>query len=439
MIISNDPVQDLSPGNEVSEVQSWYDPQVEFLEVGVWNNGDFSTKTYGPDASGIYGGMQGVGGLESVSASGHLSETRFVQDYFGNVIGTIANGAVAWNPTRFSSYGPVQGYQQPALSLGVDLPESLGYRGKRVDETGFVYLGARMYDPVSGHFLSADPLGHSASQDLYSFCGGDPINSFDPDGRCGDFALGAATVAARPGTWATTEEVGDAMRMLNQPSYQGPNLTTPIIGAPTLGMIGLLLTPTTFGPEPDMTVYPSTQPQQGFVLGEGQSRDQEGTIRDRSGAPVRDQNNPLNPINFENRDWQPDQPGLRLPKNGSWSGTPGNSLFYPNNPQVLAITGDNPIRWIQGRPDFRPWSVLPLQFEPGELSGLHTLDIPTILEAIQQEKDFDTRSQALQWLNQNNLTPHHSFGDTVEIIPRPLNDLLRHTGGAYDLRNPPAP
>jgi hypothetical protein len=53
-----------------------------------------------------------------------------------------------------------------------------------VDETGYINLGARLYDPVAGRFISADPLGHAASQDLYSFAGGDPINRFDPDGRC---------------------------------------------------------------------------------------------------------------------------------------------------------------------------------------------------------------------------------------------------------------
>lgn len=35
-----------------------------------------------------------------------------------------------------------------------------------------------------GLFLSPDPLGHAASMDLYSYCGGDPVNHFDPDGRC---------------------------------------------------------------------------------------------------------------------------------------------------------------------------------------------------------------------------------------------------------------
>jgi hypothetical protein len=45
-------------------------------------------------------------------------------------------------------------------------------------------LDARYYEPNSGRFLSADPLGQAASPSLYDFCGGDPVNFFDPSGRC---------------------------------------------------------------------------------------------------------------------------------------------------------------------------------------------------------------------------------------------------------------
>ena len=170
--------------SQPSIINSCFDPQVEFLEVGVMVDRTFSLKTYGPDANGIYGGMQGVGGLEAINTSGHSSATGVVQDCFGNVLGTIKGGVVSWNPARFGSYGPVPGYQSPALSADVSLAQSLGWRGKRVDETGYINLGARLYDPVAGRFISADPLGHAASQDLYSFCDGDPVNRFDPDGRC---------------------------------------------------------------------------------------------------------------------------------------------------------------------------------------------------------------------------------------------------------------
>ena len=47
-----------------------------------------------------------------------------------------------------------------------------------------VHTDARYYEPNSGRFLSADPLGQVSSPSLYDFAGGDPVNHFDPDGRC---------------------------------------------------------------------------------------------------------------------------------------------------------------------------------------------------------------------------------------------------------------
>jgi hypothetical protein len=55
-------------------VDSWFDPLVEFLEVGVVvNDGYPAIKTYGPDANGVYGGFNGVGGLERVEVFGQMT------------------------------------------------------------------------------------------------------------------------------------------------------------------------------------------------------------------------------------------------------------------------------------------------------------------------------------------------------------------------------
>ncbi|HWX22414.1 MAG TPA: DUF6531 domain-containing protein [Candidatus Binatia bacterium] len=184
LVVSNTPIT--SPADAVSTVDSWFDPQVEFQEVGVVvNGGVFNMKTYGPDANGVHGGLQGVGGLERVTPFGHISGIGLLQDFFGNIIGSVTNASsgVAWNPARFSSIGPVPGYQSPALTLNANLAQSVGWRGKHVEATCIYHWGARPYEPGSGRFLAHDPVLDLANPGGFSFCGGDPLNQFDPDGR----------------------------------------------------------------------------------------------------------------------------------------------------------------------------------------------------------------------------------------------------------------
>ena len=49
----------------------------------------------------------------------------------------------------------------------------------RDPETGLYYFGHRYFDPVTGQWLSREPLGESESINLYLFAGNDPINNVD--------------------------------------------------------------------------------------------------------------------------------------------------------------------------------------------------------------------------------------------------------------------
>ena len=51
--------------------------------------------------------------------------------------------------------------------------------------TGLVNFRARWYDPVTGRWLSKDPIGLSGGLNLYVFCGNDPVNGSDPYGLTG--------------------------------------------------------------------------------------------------------------------------------------------------------------------------------------------------------------------------------------------------------------
>jgi RHS repeat-associated protein len=190
-------------------LDSYFDPEVEFEEVGVGINGQRTWKVLGPDLDGQYGSLQGVGGLEATVRESDGLTIPVINDYLGNVLATISGTTTTWNPVRVDGYGPALGYQASPLTAGTPLADTLVWRSRGIDPSGFYNLGARYYDPLAGHFLSADPLGHAGSMDLQSFCNGDPVNSFDPTGRFGKSVFNGAVSA-----------IGDAMDFSGGPSYE---------------------------------------------------------------------------------------------------------------------------------------------------------------------------------------------------------------------------
>ena len=165
-------------GGQPVTVSYYYDPEVEFLEIGhdfngrIWN-------LYGPDKSGTYGGAQGISGLDGVFLENSQMSCGLVNNFFGDNLGFFTAEQILPYLSVLGGYGPM-----PGSSVNSHLEPQ--WRGHYQDWTGFYYMGARYYDPMSGRFLSADPLGHEASLSLYDYCGGDPINSLDPDGRCAE-------------------------------------------------------------------------------------------------------------------------------------------------------------------------------------------------------------------------------------------------------------
>lgn len=172
-------------------IHCWYDPTIEFLEVAVETQGKRWWKFHGPDLDAGYGSFQGLGGLEAVVDEESGAFYPIIDDNYGNVVGHVNTGVLdntgddlfLWTEIQMSGYGPLPGYQMKPLEESGDLVKSLAWQGRRIDPTGLFCMGARYYDPISGSFISTDPLGHEATLDLYSYASGDPINFFDPTGR----------------------------------------------------------------------------------------------------------------------------------------------------------------------------------------------------------------------------------------------------------------
>lgn len=85
-------------------------------------------------------------------------------------------------------------------------PIGPGYTGHVDDpETNLVYMQHRYYDPVTGHFLSMDPVapvpGNAFSFNRYGYVNNNPINHTDPDGRCAD-GVTCDQMVQSYGSWA---------------------------------------------------------------------------------------------------------------------------------------------------------------------------------------------------------------------------------------------
>jgi RHS repeat-associated protein len=163
-------------------IYSFYDPEVEFLELVTWDQYQEFNRVYGPDSNGAYGGNQGIGGLEAIVDPSGIAHDLLL-DYYGHVAGNINGSGVTWHATPSLSYGPQPGAPVTHVETGGDLIAATAWQSRRQDVTGFYWMGARYYDPLSGRFLSADPLGHFSSLSLYDYANGDPVNYVDPDGR----------------------------------------------------------------------------------------------------------------------------------------------------------------------------------------------------------------------------------------------------------------
>lgn len=172
-----------------THTESYFDPLVEFGELGVSVDGDRTWKMMGPDLSGAYGGAQGIGGIEGEIRDSTGENVGVLTDHFGHVVASVLGPDTLWTRTRLDGYGPIAGYELPVLEEGGYASEVSLWRSRRTDRTGLIWMGARYYDRGSGRFISPDPAGHGGSWDLYAYAAGDPVNYFDPDGRLVSKAL----------------------------------------------------------------------------------------------------------------------------------------------------------------------------------------------------------------------------------------------------------
>lgn len=104
----------------------------------------------------------------------------------GDVLGLIDEDLNVVVEYTYDSWGRVMSVSGSlAGTLGQDNP--FRYRGYYYDtETGLYYLNSRYYDPEIGRFINADSLIDNRgiiTQNLFQYCGNNPVNNADPSGN----------------------------------------------------------------------------------------------------------------------------------------------------------------------------------------------------------------------------------------------------------------
>jgi len=103
----------------------------------------------------------------------------FLNDHLGTPQQLVSpSGTVVWQ-AAYLPYGEAQ-VQTSTVANNLRFP------GQYFDaETGLQYNWNRYYDPETGRYISADPIGLAGGLNLYAYVGGNPINYIDPDGLTG--------------------------------------------------------------------------------------------------------------------------------------------------------------------------------------------------------------------------------------------------------------
>ena len=104
-------------------------------------------------------------------------------DVQGTVWGYADEGGAVVAHWTYDAWGNVLSEE---IAEGAEELRAVRYRfqgRERSAATGLVNFRMRWYDPVTGRWLSKDPIGLSGGLNLYAFCEGNPILRIDPQGE----------------------------------------------------------------------------------------------------------------------------------------------------------------------------------------------------------------------------------------------------------------
>jgi len=109
----------------------------------------------------------------------------YITDHQGTVHSLADETGVIVESYRYDAWGRVLGvYDSNNQQLdNSQLGNRYLFQGREYSwQSGLYYFRARWYDPITGRWLSNDPIGISGGLNQYVFCGNNPVNCVDPFG-----------------------------------------------------------------------------------------------------------------------------------------------------------------------------------------------------------------------------------------------------------------
>ena len=143
--------------------------------VAVFTRSTDTTNASNPIASTTTRYLHGdrLGSIEAITDELGQVVERFSYDAFG----------AKRDVNNWGDLAPPTSTDSPAVSSIT----SAGFTGhEELDGVGLIHMGGRVYDPVLGRFLSADPIvqapDNTQSYNRYTYCLNNPLNLTDPSG-----------------------------------------------------------------------------------------------------------------------------------------------------------------------------------------------------------------------------------------------------------------
>jgi len=151
-----------------------YDGWNLIAEIGT-NGAVVRSYAWGLDLSDSEQGAGGVGGLLWMSHAG--ADYVAVHDGYGNVMGLLTSTSFSQWVAQYE-YGPFGELLRATGAMANENPFRFSTKYQD-EETGLLYYGSRYYNPVTGRWISRDPIGEKGGANLYGFVLNNPISSYD--------------------------------------------------------------------------------------------------------------------------------------------------------------------------------------------------------------------------------------------------------------------